>query len=151
MIRKIDGVAMNDTTDVTSRIGNAAPGTKLALEIWRDGKATTVNATVGTFDDEKVAKADEASGGDKGKLGVAVRALTPEEKKEVGHDGLVVQNATGPAARAGIQAGDVIVGVGTTKIATAAELKKHVDAAGKSIALLIERDGRQIYVPVRLS
>jgi serine protease Do len=151
VIRKIDGVAMNDTTDVTSRIGNSAPGTRLALELWRDGKPVTVTATVGTFDDDKVAKADEAGSGDKGKLGVSVRALTPDEKKEVGHDGLVVQNATGPAARAGIQAGDVIVGVGTAKVATVEELKKHVDAAGKSIALLIERDGRQIYVPVRLS
>jgi serine protease Do len=62
-----------------------------------------------------------------------------------------VQNATGPAAKAGIQAGDLIVGVGNAKVATVEELKKHVDAAGKSIALLIERDGRQIYVPVRLS
>ena len=150
VIRKVDGVAMTDTTDVTSRIGNSAPGTKLALEIWRDGKATTVNATVGAFDDDKVAKADDAVA-DKGKLGVAVRPLTPEEKKEVGHAGLVVQNATGPAAKAGIQAGDLIVGVGNAKIATVEELKKHVDAAGKSIALLIERDGRQIYVPVRLS
>jgi hypothetical protein len=41
--------------------------------------------------------------------------------------------------------------VGTTKIATVDELKKQVDAAGKSVALLIERDGRQIYVPVKLS
>ena len=150
VIRKIDGVAMNDSTDVTSRIGNSAPGTKIALEVWREGKPVTINATVGTFDDEKVAKADDENV-DKGKLGVAVRALTAEEKKEVGHDGLVVQNATGPAAKAGIQAGDVIVGVGTAKVTTVDELKKHVDKAGKSIALLIERDGRQIYVPVRLS
>jgi len=150
VIRKVDGIAMNDTTDVTSRIGNSAPGTKVALEVWRDGKTTTVNATVGAFDDDKVAKADDAVE-DKGKLGVAVRPLTPDEKKEVGHAGLVVQNATGPAAKAGIQAGDLIVGVGNAKVATVEELKKHVDAAGKSIALLIERDGRQIYVPVRLS
>ena len=150
VIRKIDGVAMNDSTDVTSRIGNSAPGTKIAMEVWRDGKPVGVTATVGTFDDDKIAKADDEKV-DKGKLGVAVRPLTPEEKKEVGHDGLVVQNATGPAARAGIQAGDVIVGAGTAKIATVDELKKLVDGAGKSIALLIERGGRQIYVPVRLS
>jgi serine protease Do len=150
VIRKVDGVAMLDTTDVTSRIGNSAPGTKLALEIWRDGKPTTVEVAVGAFDDDKVAKADNDTD-NKSRLGVAVRPLTPEEKKEVGHDGLVVQNATGAAARAGIQTGDVIVGVGTEKIATVAELKKRVDAAGKSIALLIERDGQQIYVPVRLS
>jgi len=150
VIRKIDGVAMNDSTDVTSRIGNSAPGTKIAMEVWRDGKPVGVTATVGTFDDDKIAKSDDEKV-DKGKLGVAVRPLTPEEKKEVGHDGLVVQNATGPAARAGIQAGDVIVGAGTAKIATVDELKKLVDGAGKSIALLIERGGRQIYVPVRLS
>ena len=44
-----------------------------------------------------------------------------------------------------------MVGVDTTKITSIDELKKHVDKAGKSIALLIERDGRQIYVPIRLS
>ena len=150
VIRKIDGVAMLDSTDVTSRIGNSAPGTKLALELWRDGKPVTVSATIGSFDEEKVATSDEDSAS-KGKLGLALRPLTPDEKKEVGHDGLVVENATGPAARAGIQAGDLIVGVGTAKVTTIDELKKHVDKAGKSIALLIERDGRQIFVPLRLS
>ncbi len=149
VIRKIDGVQMNDTTDVTSRIGNTAPGTKVTLELWRDGKIVTVTTPVGSFDDEKVAKSDDESS-DKGKLGLALRPLTPEEKRQVGHDGLVVENATGPAARAGIQAGDVVVGVGTTKITSIDELKKHVDKAGKSVALLIERDGRQIYVPVRI-
>src|SRR5690242_10750647 len=150
VIRKIDGVTMVDSSDVTSRIGNTAPGTKLAIEVWRDGKPVNVTATIGTFDEEKVAK-DDLSSPNQGKLGLALRPLTPDEKKEVGHDGLVVENATGPAERAGIQAGDLIVGVGTQKITTIDELKKHVDRAGKSIALLIERDGRQIYVPVRLS
>jgi serine protease Do len=150
VIRKIDGVAMNDSTDVTSRIGNAAPGSKIAIEVWRDGKPATVNATVGTLDEEKVAKTDDGVE-NKGRLGLALRPLTPEEKKEVGHDGLVVEDATGPAAKAGIQPGDLVVGVGTAKVTTLDELKKHVDKAGKSIALLIERDGRQIYVPIRLS
>jgi len=36
-------------------------------------------------------------------------------------------------------------------VTTIDELKKHVDKAGENIALLIERDGWQIYVPVRLS
>ena len=45
----------------------------------------------------------------------------------------------------------MIVGVGTTKVTTVDELKQQVDKAGKSVALLIERDGRQIYVPVKLS
>jgi serine protease Do len=149
IIRKIDGVAVTDSTDVTSKIGNMPPGTKTAVEVWRDGKPVTLATTIGTLDDEKVASAgDQAES--HGKLGVAARPLTREEKNQVGHDGLVVENATGAAARAGIQAGDVIVGVGTNKVTTLDELRQLVDKSGKTVALLVERDGRQIYVPVRV-
>jgi len=149
VIRKIDGVAMVDTTDVTSRIGNMAPGTKTEVEVWREGKPLTLTATITGFDDGKVAKNDTSTE-PRGKLGVAVRALTPEEKKQVGHDGVVVEKSSGPAAKAGIQPGDLIVGVGTAKITSPEELKKHIDQAGKTVAILVERDGRQIYVPVRI-
>ena len=86
VIRKIDGVAVTDSTDVTSRIGNTAPGTTITVEVWRDGKPVEIVATVGTLDDGKVASADDDAA-TKGKLGVAVRPLTPEEKKDGGEDG----------------------------------------------------------------
>lgn len=149
VIRKIDGVAVTDVTDVTSRIGNTAPGTKIDVQVWREGKNTDLAATVGTFDDTKVASAgDDAA--TKGKLGVAVRPLSPEEKKQVGKAGLVVEKAGGAAAKAGVQAGDLIVGVGSAKVSTVDELKSAVDKSGKSVALLIERQGRQIFVPVKI-
>jgi serine protease Do len=151
VIRSIDGVAMVDSTDVTSRVGNAAPGTKLAIEVWRDHKPVTLTATVGTLDDGKVAKADTDKGEPKGKLGVAVRPLTPEEQKAAGKKGLVVEQAGGAAAKAGVQPGDLILGVGSNKVTTVEELKTQVDKAGKTAALLIEREGRQIYVPVKIS
>ncbi len=149
VIRKIDGEAMADSTDVTSRIGNMAPGTTTKIEVWRDGKPVEIAATVGTLDDGKVAKADDGAE-TKGKLGVAVRPLTPEEQKAGGRTGLVVERAGGAAAKAGVQQGDVIVGVGSTKVTTVDELRAQVDKAGKTVALLIERQGRQIYVPVRI-
>ena len=150
VIRKIDGAAMTDSTDVTSRIGNMAPGTKVNIEVWREGKPVTLTATIGTFDDsEQVASAGSKAQGH-GKLGVAVRPLTPEEKSEVGHDGLVVENATGPAARAGIQPGDVIVSVGAAKVTTLEQLKRQVEKSGDHVALLIERNGQKIFVPVRV-
>ena len=125
MIRSIDGVAVIDSTDVTSRIGNAAPGTKLSIGVWRDGKAETLSATVGAFDDGKVAKADADAGEPKGKLGVAVRPLSPEEQKSSGKTGLVVEKSGGAAAKAGVQAGDLIVGVGSTKVTTVDELRRR--------------------------
>jgi serine protease Do len=149
IIRKIDGVAVNDSTDVTSKIGNMAPGTKTDVQVWRDGKPVDLAVTIGSFDDEKV-----ATSGDKSehhtKLGLAARPLTGDERQQVGHDGLVVEQATGPAALAGIQPGDVIVGVGTTKVKSVDQLRKLVEKSGKTVALLIERDGRQIYVPIRV-
>jgi serine protease Do len=150
VIRKIDNVAVSDSTDVTSRIGNTAPGTAIKVEVWRGGKPLELTATVGTLDDGKVAKAsDDAEA--KGKLGVAVRPLTPEERKAGGTTGLVVEKSAGAAAKAGVQAGDVIVGVGSNKVNTVDELKTQVDKAGKTVALLIERQGRQIFVPVKIS
>ena len=149
VIRKIDGVAMADSTDVTSRIGNTAPGTKINVEVWREGKPVELTATVGTLDDGKVASAgDEAD--TKGRLGVAVRSLTPEERKETGRSGVVVERAGGAAAKAGVQPGDLIVGVGSTKVTSPEELKSLVEKSGKTVALLIERQGRQIFVPVKI-
>lgn len=150
VIRKIDGIAVTDSTDVTSRIGNTAPGKKIAVEVWREGKTVELNATVGTLDDAKVASAKDDDAATKGKLGVAVRPLSPEEKKEAGKTGLVVEKSGGAAAKAGVQPGDLIVGVGSTRVSTVDELKSAVDKSGKTIALLIERQGRQIFVPVKV-
>jgi serine protease Do len=149
VIRKIDGTAVTDSTDVTSRIGGTRPGTTIKVEVWRDGKPVELSATVGQLDDGKVASAaDDAE--TKGKLGVAVRALTPEEQKSAGKTGVLVEKSGGAAAKAGVQSGDLIVGVGTTRVNTPAELKAQVDKGGKTIALLIERQGRQIFVPVKI-
>ena len=151
IIRKINDVAVTDSTDVTSRIGNMSPGAKINVEIWRDRKPMTLTATVGSWGDhEQVASAGSGDAGQGNKLGVAVRPLTPDEKREVGHDGLVVENASGPAADAGIQPGDVIVRVGSTKVTTVEGLKHQIEKAGKNVALLIERNGQQIFVPVKV-
>ena len=150
VIRKIDNVPVTDSTDVTSRIGNMAPGTKVAVEVWREGKPVTLTATIGSFDSgEKVASATP-SGGTHEKLGLSVRPLTTDEKQEVGHGGLVVENVNGPAALAGIQPGDVIISVGSSKVTTIEGLQRSVEKAGKNVALLIERNGQKIFVPVRV-
>ena len=124
VIRKIDGVAVIDSTDVTSRIGNTAPGTALDVEVWRAGKAIELSAKVGTLDDGKVAKvSDEAE--PKGKLGIAVRPRNADEQKAGAKAGLVVEQAGGAAAKAGVQAGDVILGVGSSAVNSVDELRSR--------------------------
>ena len=82
---------------------------------------------------------------------MAVRPLSPEEKRAGVKSGLVVEQSGGAAAKAGVQAGDVIVGVGSKAVNSVEELRSAIDKAGKTVALLIEREGRQIYVPVKIS
>ncbi len=150
VIRKIDNVAVTDSTDVTSRIGNMAPGTKVAVEVWREGKPVTLTAMIGSFDSgEKVASAS-SSGDTHQKLGLSVRPLNSDEKQEVGHGGLVVENVNGPAALAGIQPGDIIISVGSSKVTTVEGLQRSVEKAGRNVALLIERNGQKLFVPVRV-
>ena len=115
-------------------------------------RRSTLSATVGTLDDGKVAKAERRRSSAKGKLGVAVRPLyAGGAEGRPAKTGLVVEKSGGAAAKAGVQAGDVIVGVGSAKVTTVDELRTQVDKAGKTVALLIEREGRQIYVPVKIS
>ena len=82
-------------------------------------------------------------------LGLTLRELNSQEKKRV-KEGLVVEKATGAAAEAGIRPGDIIVGAAGKKVKNKEELSKAVDKAGSSIALLVERDGSRIFVPVKL-
>ena len=86
-----------------------------------------------------------------GKLGVAVRPLADEEKREskVSH-GVVVEQVSGPAAHAGIMAGDIILGVNGVAVTSVDDLKKMVDPQTGHIALLIQRGTDKIFVPVTL-
>ena len=98
-----------------------------------------------------MAQADPVAG--KGKLGLALRPLTPAEQRSAGiSGGLVVERVQqGPAALAGVQRGDVLLAINGAKVKDLAQLQAAVAHAKKSVALLIQRAGDQIFVPVRLS
>lgn len=126
------------------------PGTTVPLQIIRQGRPATLSVTVGEAKDAKVA-ANASAAPDKGRLGLAVRPLQPEEKRQSGlPGGLVVMDSSGPAAKAGIQPGDVILSLNGTPVSSAQELRTLVDRAGKHVALLVQRDDAKIFVPLDL-
>src|SRR2546427_8843205 len=100
---------------------------------------------------EKVAKAESELKAKPGKLGLAVRPLTQEERKQIETEGgLLVEQSEGPAARAGVQAGDVILAFNNQPVKSVEQLRRLVDRSRGSVALLIQREGNKIYVPIRL-
>jgi len=152
VILKVDGKAIVSSGDLPALIGLSTPGQKVKLEVWRQGQREELTARLGdaSAKEAKVAKAaDEAVG--KGKLGLALRPLQPQERREAGVDaGLVVENAAGPAALAGVQPGDVLVAINGKPVASVEQVRELVAKADKSVALLIKRSGNQIFVPVKI-
>ena len=154
IILGVDGKDVESSIELPRVIGDSRPGTQVKLKIWRQGETKDISASLGEMPAEKLASA-ETSGGKPmkpSKLGVAVRPLTQEERTQIASDGgLLVEQADGPAARAGVQAGDVILAFNNQPVKSVDQLKRLVDKSKGAVALLIQREGNKIYVPVRLS
>ena len=151
VIRKVNGQPIIASGDLPALIGGSAPGDKVTLEIWRQGKREEFTARLGDASEKaaKFSKADDGAG--KGKLGLALRPLQPQEKREAGvASGLLVEDAAGPAALAGVQPGDVLLAVNGTPVESIDQVRAMVAKSNKSLALLIQRDGNKIFVPVRV-
>jgi len=150
VIVKFEGKPIVRSSELPALVAAVKPGSKVKLEVWRDGKSQELSATIGEREDAKVASADKEELA-KGKLGVSVRPLTAEEKKEAKLDGgVVVEDVAGAAAKAGVQPGDVIVSVNRVPVTSAAQLKELIGKSGKTVALLIQRDEGRIFVPVTI-
>ena len=151
VIVKLDGKEISRSSDLPPMISSLKPGTKVTLEVWRNGASKELSATVGALNDKTASVAPDKESIGKGKLGVAVRPLTNEERRnnELDH-GLVVQDVTGAAERAGVRAGDVIVAVNNTPVKSVDELKTLIDKSGKTVALLVQRNDARIFIPVTL-
>jgi serine protease Do len=155
VILSLNGQPVADSNALPSQVAGLAPGTTAKVQVWRDKSTKDLSVTVGALSDAKTASTGDADKGDSAsqdaRLGVAVRPLTPEEKQSASLSrGLMVQQAGGAAQSAGIQAGDVILAVNGQPVTTVQQLKTMVAHAGDSIALLIQRDDAQIFVPVDL-
>jgi serine protease Do len=154
VILSVNGETVADSNALPSQVAGLAPGSTTKVQVWRDKGTKDLTVTVGALSDAKTASANTGSAdsaSQDARLGVAVRPLTPEEKQGASLSrGLLVQQAGGAAESAGIQAGDVILAVNGQPVTTVQQLKTMVAHAGDSLALLIQRDDAQIFVPVDL-
>jgi serine protease Do len=153
IILKLNNSAISRSSDLPPLVAAMKPGTRVNLEIWRKGEHREVATTIGELKPQKEAAAapDESGSIDKGKLGLAVRPLTPEERKQVDvANGLVIEQVSGAAARAGLQPDDIVLAFNGEPVKSVGQLRSLVAKAGKHAALLIQRDGAKIFVPLEL-
>ena len=150
VILALDGSAIASSSDLPARVAGMKPGTSAQLDIWRSGSSKGISVSVGEL---KAPQETAATGVPtaEGRLGLAVRPLTAPEQRDAGaKGGLLVEASSGAAARAGVQPGDVILALNGTPLNTAAQLREILARSGPHIALLVQRGGAQLFIPVAI-
>lgn len=148
VVLAVDGKPVAESADLLGAIAGMRGGRQADLLVWRAGRAMHVNATVGAFD-SGAAQAGAAQG--PARFGLALRAATEQERQRLGmSQALVVEQASGQAARAGLQPGDIVLSVNGTPVANIGALMAEIDAARGNVALLVQRGGSRLYVPIEI-
>jgi serine protease Do len=136
VIMAVDGRAVKDAHDLAKQIGSMAPGANIKLTVWRNGEAKSFAVMLGELPKSREARAgapeSDTKGIDSPKLGLM---LAPAgEVAGSGSEGVVVTgiDPDGLASEHGLKTGDIILDVGGTKIASAADVRKAVSEAYKS-------------------
>jgi len=152
VILSLNGKEVSSSSELPPLVAAIRPGDGAKLQVWRKGASREIEVKVGAQKEEKVASGESKESAATGRLGLAVRPLTSEERRQNdGKAGLRVENASGAAARAGIRPGDVVLAVNGEPVTTPEQLKAIVGKAGKRVALLIQRDEARLFVPVDLN
>ena len=136
VITALNGHPVKDAHDLAKQIGSMTPGTTVKLTVWRKGEEKSFSLTLGELPKSREARAtnpdSDATGAGLPKLGMTVAPAG--EVAGSGSEGVVVTKVDpdGVASEHGLKSGDVILEVGGSKVATAADMRKAIGEAQKN-------------------
>lgn len=154
VVLKFDGKPVGNASELPLLVGAAKPGKPVPVQVWRKGALKELYLTVAEAPTDKApskraGKADSATG----RLGLSLRDLPESQKKElhISH-GILVEDAQGMAARAGIRGGDVITAVLNKYVTSVEQFEQILSGykAGQNIALLVRRGDQALFIPLKM-
>ncbi len=156
IVLAFDDSAIAGVADLLARIDERLPGTRSLLRVWRRGSALALTVTL-TGQATPAAPATPAMpiAAPPWRQGFGLELSEPSTHALVelrAANGLLVRDAVGAARSEGIRAGDLIVAVNDQPLAQLADFQRVLENAppGSMVALLVLRDGRPAYVPLRM-
>ncbi|RZL01239.1 MAG: DegQ family serine endoprotease [Rubrivivax sp.] len=160
IITKFNGVAVETAGDLPRLVGATKPGTKSVLQVFRRGAYKDLNITVVELDLEKTAKAAEGGGKSPAEpkatavtsLGLGLTDLSAAQKAELKiNGGVLIEEVDGPAARAGLRPGDIILSLGNSQVANVRQFESALAKSekGRAVNLLVRRGDAAQYVLIR--
>jgi serine protease Do len=161
IILKFDGKEIDKSVDLPRLVGNTKPGNKSRMTVFRRGAQKELGITVGELEPEQTERRAAAPEPNRSQapsvvqsLGLTLKELTAAQKKELNlRGGVRVDAAEGPAARAGLREGDVIVAIDNVETYTVEALEAALAKAekGKSVNVLFRRGEWAQYTLIRPS
>jgi serine protease Do len=160
VIQAVDGTKVETPKELALNVASVVPGDEAHLSVLRDGQTKDVTVKVGTLPNEQTASNDNPASAHHAQIGLALAPLSPDVREQLnvpdGTNGVVVQGVQpgSPAETAGLQPGDLIVGVGDHPVTSPAEAATAMHAAingsDHALALRVIRNGQPLFVGVTL-
>jgi len=156
IVTEYEGQAINLSSDLPPLVGRTVPGTRVRLGILRGGKPKNVGLTIAELPEEAAAIRPMPSikKGPSGVLGMHLRQLTDTELKQLALDnGLLVDSISdGPALRAGLKSGDVIVKIQGKAVHSPKEFNEIVRRlpTSRPVPVLVRRGAAALFLALRL-
>jgi serine protease Do len=160
VIEGVNGAKVANPRELALGVSNIQPGSEAHLSVLHDGQTKDVTVKVGTLPSEQTASNDNhgSSEAHHAKIGLALAPLSPDVRDQLdvpdGTKGAVVQGVQpgSPAEAAGLQPGDVIVGVNTHSVTSPAEaaraMRNALTGSDHALALRVIRNGQPVFVGV---
>jgi len=153
VVRGVNGHPVENANDLRNRISSMTPGSAVELDLVRDGHERHVEATLAEMPSDQQPRGEQPS--EHGELGMTLERITPALAGRLqlspGTQGVVVTgiDPAGVAARAGLQAGDVIQKVNGKAVSTPSAAESAIAARGdRPAVLLVEREGQALFLAV---
>jgi len=150
--------AFNDRTlaragELTSHLGTALAGERVRLAVWRAGKTRELVVSLDEalpLEDAQVPDTAPLPQG-RQELGWTLRPLTLLERTRLGvPGGLWVDAVSALTAQAGLLAGDALLAINQTPVHSLDEVRRLLHERPLNAALLVDRDGERLYLPLAL-
>ena len=144
IITKFEGKPIEKVADLPRLVGNAKPGSKSSLTVFRRGQSKDLAVTIAEIEPDKVAtktadKEERAKSSNAGQhVGLVVRDLTDAQKRELKlKGGVVVTAASEGAARAGLREGDIILELANSEVLSVKDFEAVLGKVDKSKTLSV--------------
>lgn len=158
IILTFDETRVETSNDLPRIVGQTRPGKKVDVQVWREKRSMILSLTVGEIPADMTAGSEKQKSKDLSmnvveELGLMVSDIDPQQLKQLElKGGVKIDRVAGAGEQAGLRPGDIVLALNNDDVESVSQFKSLMEryTNARSVALLIQRGGGSLYVPIRL-